>query len=71
MQRILIFGGVVAALLIVVLANAFYIVPIDRQAIVLRFGEAKVVVNADSTSEGLANYGPGAPSPRRPPAEWR
>jgi membrane protease subunit HflC len=59
MQRILIFGGVVAALLIVVLANAFYIVPIDRQAIVLRFGEAKVVVNADSTSEGLANYGPG------------
>ena len=32
MQRLLIIGGIVAALLIVVLANAFYIVPVDRQA---------------------------------------
>lgn len=59
MQRILIIAGVAAALLLIVLANSFYIVPVDRQAIVLRFGEAQVVVNADSTSEGLSNYGPG------------
>ena len=38
MQRILIIGGVLAALALIVLANAFYIVPIDRQAILLRFG---------------------------------
>jgi modulator of FtsH protease HflC len=59
MQRVFIIGGIIAALAILVLANAFYIVPIDRQAIVLRFGQAQVVVNADIASEGLPNYGPG------------
>jgi membrane protease subunit HflC len=49
MQRILIIGGIIAALAIIVLANAFYIVPIDRQAIVLRFGEALYVVNSDNS----------------------
>lgn len=59
MQRILIIGGIIAAVLIVVLANAFYIVPIDRQAIVLRFGEAQLTVNAAQPSGILKNYGPG------------
>jgi membrane protease subunit HflC len=59
MQRLLIIGGIVAAILIVVLANAFYIVPIDRQAIVLRFGQAQVTVNAAEASADLPNYGPG------------
>ncbi len=59
MQRILIIGGIIAAVLIVVLANAFYIVPIDRQAIVLRFGEAQLTVNATQPSGILKNYGPG------------
>jgi len=59
MQRMLIIGGVIAAVLIIVLANAFYIVPIDRQAIVLRFGEAQLTVNAAQPSGVLKNYGPG------------
>jgi membrane protease subunit HflC len=59
MQRTLIIGGIIAAILIVVLANAFYIVPIDRQAIVLRFGEAQLTVNAAVPSGVLKNYGPG------------
>jgi modulator of FtsH protease HflC len=49
MQRVLIIGGVIAALAIIILANAFYIVPLDRQAIVLRFGEALYVVNSDNS----------------------
>ena len=54
MQRLLIFGGVAAALLLIVLANCFYIVRVDQQAIVLQFGQAKAVVNAaDSKQDGL------------------
>jgi membrane protease subunit HflC len=53
MQRFIIIAGVVAAILIIVLANAFYIVRTDRQAIILRFGEAQYVVNSD-TSERKA-----------------
>ncbi|MEP7209649.1 MAG: protease modulator HflC [Alphaproteobacteria bacterium] len=54
MQRLLIIGGVAAALLLVVLANCFYIVRVDEQAIVLQFGQAKAVVNAgDSKQDGL------------------
>lgn len=49
MQRALIIGGAILAAVIVVLANAFYIVRIDQQAIVLRFGEAQRVVNADAS----------------------
>ncbi len=49
MQRTLIIAGVVLAVVIVVLANAFYIVRVDQQAIVLRFGEAQRVVNADNS----------------------
>jgi membrane protease subunit HflC len=59
MQRTLIIGGIIAAVLIIVLANAFYIVPIDRQAIVLRFGEAQLTVNAAQPSGVLKNYGAG------------
>jgi membrane protease subunit HflC len=50
MQRLLIIGGVIAALIIIVLANAFYIVPVDQQAIVLRFGESQYVVNSDTST---------------------
>lgn len=54
MQRILIIGGVLAALALIVLANAFYIVPIDRQAILLRFGEYQYVINADNEDSAPA-----------------
>lgn len=49
MQRTLIIGGVIAALALIILANAFYIVRVDQQAIVLRFGEAQYVVNSDTS----------------------
>jgi modulator of FtsH protease HflC len=52
MQRILIIGGVLAALAIIVLANAFYIVRIDQSAIVLRFGESQEVINANDSKQG-------------------
>lgn len=48
MQRLLIIGGVAVALVLIVIANAFYIVRVDQQAIVLRFGEAQYVVNSDA-----------------------
>lgn len=51
MQRLLVIGGIIAAIVLVVLANAFYIVPIDQQAIVLRFGEAQKVVNSDDSKD--------------------
>ncbi|MBI1359917.1 MAG: protease modulator HflC [Alphaproteobacteria bacterium] len=54
MQRFIIIGGIAAALILVVLANCFYIVRIDQQAIVLQFGQAKAIVNAgDSQQDGL------------------
>lgn len=54
MQRILVIGGVAAALLLIALANCFYIIRVDQQAIVLQFGEAKAIVNAgDSKQAGL------------------
>jgi membrane protease subunit HflC len=54
MQRMLIIGGVAAALLLIVLANCFYIVRVDQQAIVLQFGQARAVVNAaESKQDGL------------------
>jgi membrane protease subunit HflC len=56
MQRILVIGGIIAAVVIVVLANAFYIVPIDQQAIVLRFGESQRVVNSDSAQAKAGLY---------------
>lgn len=53
MQRTLIILGVAAAAVILILANAFYIVPVDQQALVLRFGEFQYTVNSD-TSERKA-----------------
>ena len=38
--------------LIVILANAFYIVSLDQQAIVLRFGQYQYAVNADGSPRG-------------------
>ena len=60
MQRLLITGGIIVALLLIVVANAFYIVRVDQQAIVLRFGEAQYVVNSDAAqakagAEAVAN----------------
>jgi membrane protease subunit HflC len=53
-QKHLVAAGAVAAFLLMVLANAVYIVRVDQQAIVLQFGEARAVVNAgDSGEEGL------------------
>lgn len=56
MQRILIIAGAVAAGVLLILANALYIVPVDQQAIVLRFGEAQYTVNA--TEPGMTAKGP-------------
>ena len=53
MQRTLIIAGVLAAAVLILLANSFFIVPVERQAIVLRFGQAQYVVNSD-TSQGKA-----------------
>lgn len=49
MQRTLIIAGVIAAGIILILANAFYIVPVDQQALVLRFGEYQYAVNSDAS----------------------
>jgi membrane protease subunit HflC len=49
MQRTLIIAGILAAAAIVILANAFYIVALDQQAIVLRFGQYQYAVNADGS----------------------
>jgi membrane protease subunit HflC len=63
MQRILIIAGVAAAALLLVLANSLYIVPIDQQAIVTRFGQAQYTVNATEAgmtqSAAMPNAGPG------------
>jgi membrane protease subunit HflC len=54
MQRMLVIAGVIAAVVIVVLANAFYIVRVDQQAIVLQLGEAQDEINeGDSNQAGL------------------
>jgi membrane protease subunit HflC len=54
MQRMLVIAGVIAAIVIVVLANAFYIVRVDQQAIVLQLGEAQEEINeGDSNQAGL------------------
>ncbi|HOY78889.1 MAG TPA: protease modulator HflC [Hyphomonadaceae bacterium] len=52
MQRLLIIGGVIAAGVLIILANAFYIVALDQQAIVLRFGQYQYAVNADGATRG-------------------
>ncbi len=52
MQRTLIIAGAVAAFAILILANALYIVRVDQQAIVLRFGQAQSTVNATQAGVG-------------------
>jgi regulator of protease activity HflC (stomatin/prohibitin superfamily) len=47
MQRTLVIGGVIAAFVLLLLANSLYIVPVDQQAIVVRFGQAQYTVNAN------------------------
>lgn len=54
-QRTLVIAGIIAAIALVVLANALYIVPVDKQAIVIRVGSAQYTVNATEKSE-LPNY---------------
>jgi membrane protease subunit HflC len=51
-------GGIIAAIALIILANALYIVPVDKQAIVIRVGSAQYTVNATEKSE-LPNYGAG------------
>jgi len=55
MQRFLITSGIILAVLLVIVANALYIVPVDKQAIVLRFGQAQYTVNA--TQQGVGEAG--------------
>jgi len=57
-QRTLMIGGIIAAIVLIILANALYIVPVDKQAIVIRVGSAQYTVNATEKSE-LPNYGAG------------
>lgn len=52
MQRIVIVGGVIAAIALIILANCFYIVRVDQQAILLQFGRQVAVINAGPTSAG-------------------
>lgn len=56
MQRLLVTGGIIAALLLIVLANAFYIVRVDQQAIVLQFGRQVAVVNAGDTDQAGLHF---------------
>jgi membrane protease subunit HflC len=56
MQRTVVIAGIIAALAIIILANAFYIVPVQRQAIVLRFGQAQSVVNSDTSQAKAGLY---------------
>ena len=51
-------GGIIAAIALIIFANALYIVPVDKQAIVIRVGSAQYTVNATEKSE-LPNYGAG------------
>jgi membrane protease subunit HflC len=55
MQRLFISGGIAIAVLLIILANALFIVPVDKQAIVIRFGQAQYTVNA--TQPGVAEGG--------------
>ena len=57
-QRTLVIGGIIAAIALIILANALYIVPVDKQAIVIRVGSAQYTINASEKSE-LPNYGAG------------
>ncbi len=57
-QRTLMIGGIIAAIALIIFANALYIVPVDKQAIVIRVGSAQYTVNATEKSE-LPNYGAG------------
>ena len=54
MQRTLMTVGVVLALALIALANSFYIVRVDQQAILLQFGEQIDVINeGDADEAGL------------------
>lgn len=54
MQRTLMTAGVVLAIVLIALANSFYIVRVDQQAILLQFGEQVDVINeGDSDEAGL------------------
>ncbi len=63
MQRLLVIAGIAAAAILLIIANAVYVVPVDQQAIVIRFGQAQYTVNAiqPGMTEGgpMQNLGPG------------
>ena len=56
MQRSIIALGIVAAVALIILANSFYIVRLDRQAIVLRFGEQVDVINEGNSDEAGLHF---------------
>jgi modulator of FtsH protease HflC len=51
MQRTMVIGGVIAALALIVLANAFYIIRVDQQAILVQFGRQVGVINEGTSDE--------------------
>ncbi len=54
MQRFIVIFGIIAAVALVIVSNAFYIVRLDQQAIVIQFGRQVAVVNAgDAEDAGL------------------
>ena len=60
-----IIGGILAAALIILLANAAFVVPLDRQALVLRFGQYQYAVNADP-SAGIGSRNASSAHPHLP-----
>ncbi len=56
MQRTLIFLIAAAVALVVIAANCFYIVRVDRQAIVLQFGRQIAVVNAGAVNQAGLHF---------------
>lgn len=56
MQRTLMTAGVVLAIILIALANSFYIVRVDQQAILLQFGEQVDVINEGDTDEAGLHF---------------
>ncbi len=56
MQKFIVGIGIAAALVLVVIANSFYIVRLDQQAILLQFGEQRDVINEDQADEAGLHF---------------
>lgn len=56
MQRTLVIIGIVAAIAVLIIANCFYIVRVDKQAIVIQFGRQVAVVNAGNSNQAGLHF---------------